>query len=237
MKAPTPRSPAPAPRPASSPPPARPASPRAAVRPSRANARSGRGTESESPAPLPEGLEHAPPAAGAPPGYSHTVASAPPPPPAPPPDAPAAAAVPMTVESLQMLVAPSGPMPLDTTAEDSGGSYFVRMVSPMNHVRAIPVGAVCNRLTNGWRFIEGEPVIPRVHCAVDRQDVCDLAGTVGFFPRPRALAATPVLHLDAVRVWLNEFLLDQHRYAGRKDLDLSYGRRLVSQFTRPAGTA
>ncbi len=97
-------------------------------------------------------------------------------------------------------------------------------------MRAIPVGAVCNRLCCGWRFIENEPVIPRVNCPIDRQDTCDGEGRPGFYPRPRPLADTPMTTIDAVRVWIAEFVRDQQVFAGRRDLDHSYGRRLVSQF-------
>lgn len=208
MKAPSPRRPAPAST-------ARPAPmPRSRSRASRTDDR-GRDPEPDAPS-LPASL---PPAPVAP-------TPVPPAPPVQPPPVPASS----PTDILSQLHQITGPLDLETTADDSGGAYFVRMIAPTNMVRAVPVGAVCNRLCNGWRFIEDEPVIPRVHCDVANHDTCDQAATPGFFPRGRGMTEAPRTKHDALRVWISEFQADLSRYHGRRDLDANYVRRLVSQF-------
>lgn len=214
----------------------RPAAP-SVRRPPPVRSRSRRGSESEPPRPLPDGLER-PRVTDAPPGYVANVKRDPDPvdpvdPPAPP--APAAQSLASQLEVANMQLLGDGPLPLEIASDESGGAFFVRMVSPMNFVRAIPVGAVCNRLCNGWRFIEGEPVIPRVNCATNRQDVCDRDAEQGWSPRGRALAATPTTTIDAVRVWIAEFMRDSEIYGRRPDLNHSFGRRLVSQIQKRNG--
>lgn len=210
MKAPSPSSPQPARRP--SPPPA----PRA--RPARARGQ-------ESPAPVIEARQPDPP-----PPVAPQVPIAPP----PPPPAPSAGSVTSLLSQLNDVLNARGQLPLESAADDSGGSYFVRLISPMNIVRAIPVGAVCNRLCNGWRFIEGEPVIPRARCPIDRHDICDGEGKPGFFPRGRGLSDAPRTQQDAIRVWLEQFVQDAQVFPDRPELDYQYVRRLVSHLRPPS---
>lgn len=108
-----------------------------------------------------------------------------------------------------------GPPP---EVDDSHGDPFVRMLNGNGDVRGVVVGLVLERLCDGYKFIEGEPVIPRIR---GNPDVCDQKGQPGWYPKQRNMAK-PVTEQDARSVWLGLMEMDAIQF-GNQRADLQWG--------------
>lgn len=119
----------------------------------------------------------------------------------------------------------------------SNGQPFVRMLSPCG-TRVAPIaisynfgpgvgvdGFVQNYL-DGWRFIEGEPVLPRTSGDPDKPEAQPviIGGERRFIARMSPTASSPI---EVFNIWMTMIAQDVRKYADRVDLDLD-AAKLVS---------
>lgn len=100
-----------------------------------------------------------------------------------------------------------------------GRNAYVRMLHPNGVVRPVPADFVEKRLTENYRFIDGEPSIPR---SSGRPSLCD-DPAVHKSPRPRT-GANISNGNDAREYWAKVMLEDSFTYGNRTDLDLYFAR-------------
>lgn len=99
------------------------------------------------------------------------------------------------------------------------GEMYIRMLNNSMRVRGIFVDHVQGKLCDGYRFIEGEPVVPRVHGDPDK---CDLQDTEGWYPQIRE-TRKPNTDMDATLVWAEQFEQDVLNFkSDRPDLLWGY---------------
>jgi len=134
-------------------------------------------------------------------------------------------------ELAELAVRPGGQHPRDAATQPGDGDSFVRMLNLSGHCIAVSHRLVCDRLMDGYKFIDGESSVPYFRTPLGQnQNTPQIQG------KPVARPTAEVKNADAaIRVWFSEMRNDLDTMRSIPDLDWDYMRKIGHALSRSGG--